>query len=369
MDMAPATSSDSSVRSRGSVPDRMQALLLRGPDDWSLETVSTPQLDEVENVLCAVRAVSICGTDPKILAGHIDGWPPDYPFIPGHEWAGEVVAVGDDVHGVSVGDAIFNETHHGCGYCEACRKGKYNLCENYGDFDIGHRQIGHTMNGAFAEYVSVPADTVHPLPEDVSWREGALLDVNATAIHCAVRGKIEPGDSVAVFGTGTVGLLLVQIAEVLGANEVIAVGSPSRNEVAAELGASHTISYHDNVVEEILDLTDGVGVDVSLEAAGAQAAFEQAVRATRKGGTISADGIPNDDLVEFPIGELVLNQIELRGARAHANRAADSAHLVASGRVDVDRLITHEFAFEEFETAYETFTERDEGAIKVALKF
>ena len=352
------------------VPDRMQALVLRGPGDWSIETVETPTLDDVENVLCAVRAVSICGTDPKIFDGHIEGWPPGYPFIPGHEWAGEVVAIGEDVNRVDVGDRIFNETHHGCGYCEACRTGAYNLCEHYGEFETGHRQIGHTMDGAYAEYVSVPADTLHPLPEDVSMAEGALLDVNATAVHCAVRGGVEPGDTVAVFGTGTVGLLLVQNAKVLGASEVIAVGNPQRNEVAAELGADHTISYRDDdIVDQILALTDGVGVDVSLEAAGVQPVFEQAVAATRKGGTISADGIPNDDLIDFPVGDLVLNQIELRGARAHANRAADSARLVATGAIDVGRLLTHEFPFEDFESAYETFTQREDGAIKVVLRF
>ena len=358
------------TKNQRTVPDRMQALQLRGPGDWSIETVPTPEVDEVENVLCSVKAVSICGTDPKIFAGHIEGWPPDYPFIPGHEWAGEVVAVGEDARGVEVGDEIFNETHHGCGYCEACREGAYNLCENYGDFDAGHRQIGHTMDGAYAEYVTVPADTLHPLPEEVSFPEGALLDVNATAVHCAVRGNIDPGDTVAVFGTGTVGLLLVQNAKVLGASEVIAIGNPNRNVVAAELGADHTISYRDDdVVEQILELTDDVGVDVSLEAAGVQTVFEQAVRATRKGGTISADGIPNDDLIDFPVGDLVLNQIELRGARAHANRAGDSARLVADGEVDVDRLLTHEFDFDDFETAYETFTERQDDAIKVALRF
>jgi len=352
------------------VPDSMRAIVLHGPGDWSMETVDAPERDDVENVLCRVRAASICGTDPKIFAGHIDGWPPEYPFIPGHEWAGEVVAVGEDVRNVEVGDAIFNETHHGCGYCEACRTGDYNLCENYGDFDTGHRQIGHTMDGAYAEYVTVPADTLHPLPEGVSFPEGALLDVNATAVHCAVRGNVDPGDTVAVFGTGTVGLLLVQNAKVLGASEVVAVGNPNRNAVAAELGADHTISYRDDdVVEQILDLTDGVGVDVSLEAAGVQTVFEQAVRATRKGGTISADGIPNDDLIDFPMGELVLNQVELRGARAHANRAADSARLVANGDVDVERLLTHEFDFDDFDAAYETFTERKDGAIKVALRF
>lgn len=358
------------VQDQLNIPETMQALMLRGPGDWSIETVASPDIDDTENVICKVKAVSICGTDPKILNGHVEGWPPEYPFIPGHEWAGEVVAAAENVDRLEVGDRVFMETHSGCGFCEACREGNYNLCENYGDFETGHRQIGHTMDGAYAEYVSVPADTLYHLDESISWEEGALLDVNAIALHCAIRGKIEPGDTVAVFGTGNVGLLLIQHAAVLGASEIIAVGNPNRNEIAASFGADHTISYKDDdVAKQILDITDGIGVDSTLEAAGAESSFQQAVEVTRKGGTVSVDGIPNENLQRIPMADLVKQQIELRGARAHANRAEASAKLVETGQIDVSPLLTHSFDFEEFEEAYETFTERKDGAIKVVLQF
>lgn len=358
------------VAAEETIPERMKAIVLRGPDDWGMETVSTPSIDPVENVLCKVEAVSICGTDPKILGGHVDGWPPEYPFIPGHEWAGTVVEVGDGVDRFEPGDRVFSETHSGCGSCERCRQGRYNLCHNYGDFETGHRQIGHTMDGAFAEYVTIPADTLYQFDESISWTEGSLLDTNAIALQCSIRGNIAPGDDVAVIGTGTVGLLLLQHAAAMGAGQVIGIGSPARNELAEELGADATISYRDDdVVEQVRELTDGLGVDVTLEAAGSEVGFQQAIEFTKKGGTISLDGIPNTEYQEIPVGTLVKQEIDFRGARAHANKAEASARMVENGQTDVDALITHEFEFEEFEEAFETFTERKEGAIKVAMTF
>lgn len=352
------------------IPDEMQAIVLHGPDDWTMETIDTPRVDEVENVVCRVKAASICGTDPKIFGGYIEGWPPSYPFVPGHEWAGEVVEVGDNVSRVSPGDRVFSETHSGCGHCRLCREGRYNLCLNYGNFDEGHRQIGHTMDGSFAEYVSIPADTLYPFDDRISWEEASLLDTNAIALGCSVLGDIDPGDSVAVIGTGTVGLLCLQHANAMGASEVIAIGSPTRNELAADLGADHTISYKDDdVVDQVLELTDGIGVDVTLEAAGSEVGYQQAVAFTRRGGTISLDGIPNENLQSIPVADVVKNELELKGARAHANLAEPSERLVSTGRTDVRPLITHTFDFADFEEAYRTSVDRIDDAIKVVLTF
>lgn len=359
------------VEEERAVPDSMQAIVLHGPDDWSMETIDSPEIDDVENVICKVEAASICGTDPKIFGGHVDGWPPEYPFIPGHEWSGTVVEVGDDVGRFEPGDEVFGETHSGCGYCEMCRRGRYNLCDNYGDFSTGHRQIGHTMDGAFAEYISVPADALYAFGEDTSWEEASLLDVNAIALQCSVRGNINPGDDVAVIGTGTVGLLCLQHAKAMGAGQVIGIGSPTRNKLAEKLGADHTISYKDDdVVEQVRDLTrNNVGVDVTLEAAGNETTFRQSVDMTRKGGTVSLDGIPKDDFQAIQVGEIVKQEIDFRGARAHANKAEPSARMVENGQTDVEALITHRFDFEDFEEAFDTFEGRKDGAIKVVLNF
>lgn len=349
------------------VPRNMEAVVLSAPAEWALETVDTPEVDPVENVLCRVQGAAICGTDPKIMENKYDEWPPGYPFIPGHEWAGEVVAVHDDVDRFAPGDRVFGETHSGCGFCQMCRRGRYNLCLNYGDFSTGHRQIGHTMDGAFAEYVTVPADSLYHLDDGISWQEGALLDVNAIALQCVVRGNIEPGDTVAVVGTGLIGLIMVQQARARGAGKIIAIGNPRKNEMAADMGADITISYQDEVVEQVMSLTDGVGADVTLEAVGIGETVRQSVTMTRKGGVASIDGVPTDALNEIPVAELVKEEIDLRGNRAHANKAEAGAELVRTGRVDLKPLITHEFTLSEFEDAYAAATSPDEDAIRVVM--
>jgi L-iditol 2-dehydrogenase len=346
----------------------MEAVVLHAPGEWAVEKTETPEVDEVENVLLRMRAVAICGTDPKLMNGKYDEWPPSYPFIPGHEYAGEVVAVHDSVNRFEPGDRVFGETPSGCGYCRMCREGRYNLCDNYGDFDSGHRQIGHTMDGAYAEYVTVPEDMLHHLDDSIPWGEAALLDTNAIALQCSHRGEIDAGDTVAVIGTGTIGLCLVQHAVSMGASDVIAIGNPSKNEMAAELGATDTISYHDDdVVEQVRELTGGHGVDVTLEAVGIAKTVRQAVEMTRKGGRISVDGVPTEALNEIPVAQIALEEKEFVGNRAHANKSEPSERLVRSGQVDLTPLITHEFDLEEFDAAYDARTDPDENALRVVL--
>lgn len=348
------------------IPETMQALVLHGVGEWSVETVATPELDEVENVLVKIHAAGICGSDPKMMNGKLD-WPPHYPFIPGHEYAGEVVKVGDDVERLDPGDCVFGETHSGCGFCRMCRRGQYQLCENFGDNSTGHRQIGHTMDGAFSEYVSVPQDLLHHLDNAISFSEGALIDTNAIALNCSERGEINAGDTVAVLGTGIIGLCCIQHAKVMGASEVIATGNPVNNELAMELGADYTISYDDDVIEYIRDITDATWADVTLEAVGAEETMRQAVEITRYGGTMSVDGMPAEPNHSIPTREIVKKQLDFRGCRAHSNLAEPSARLVKTGQVDIDPLIAREFPLEAFEEAYETFTEQD-GMIRVVLR-
>ena len=354
--------------SQRAIPEDMEAVVLHAPGEWAVEKTETPEVDEVENVLLRMRAVAICGTDPKLMNGKYDEWPPSYPFIPGHEYAGEVVAVHDSVNRFEPGDRVFGETPSGCGYCRMCREGRYNLCDNYGDFDSGHRQIGHTMDGAYAEYVTVPEDMLHHLDDSIPWGEAALLDTNAIALQCSHRGEIDAGDTVAVIGTGTIGLCLVQHAVSMGASDVIAIGNPSKNEMAAELGATDTISYHDDdVVEQVRELTGGHGVDVTLEAVGIAKTVRQAVEMTRKGGRISVDGVPTEALNEIPVAQIALEEKEFVGNRAHANKSEPSERLVRSGQVDLTPLITHEFDLEEFDAAYDARTDPDENALRVVL--
>jgi len=185
------------------LPTTMQALVVRAPSVLEMNEVPVPA-PGLNQVLARVRAVSICGTDAHLIHGDYPGfWPPAFPFIPGHEWAGEIVALGPgaDGHGWKVGDRVAGTSHDACGVCQKCVEGRYNLCENYGRPGL-HRQYGHNTQGADATYVVQGVKTIFRLPDGLSFDEGALVDPASIALHVAVRGGVRPGDTVAITGAG-----------------------------------------------------------------------------------------------------------------------------------------------------------------------
>ncbi|MDE3113475.1 MAG: alcohol dehydrogenase catalytic domain-containing protein, partial [Chloroflexota bacterium] len=158
--------------------DTMSALVLTAPHEFEISRVPVPRPRDNE-VLCRVRAIAICGTDAEIVEGTFTGrWPRAYPFIPGHEWSGEVVAAGEvaEKYGFTAGIRVAGTSHSGCGYCRMCRTGRYNLCFNYGREDLGHRQYGHYTQGAYADYVVHTIKSVFPIPDAMPFDVAALCD-------------------------------------------------------------------------------------------------------------------------------------------------------------------------------------------------
>ncbi len=346
----------------------MKALVLTAPNEFSVEEVANPEPGHQE-VLCRVRAITICGTDAHLLRGdYPDFWPPGYPFIPGHEWAGEVVELGEDAAslGFAVGDRVAGTSHDACGFCQKCVEGRYNLCENYGNTDV-HRQYGHNWQGAFAEYVVHGIKSVFHLPDKLSFHEGALLDPASIALHTAERGNIGSGDTVVVLGPGPVGLLASDAAMALGAGRVIVVGRGGRLAKTAELGFE-TVDYTEvDPVDTVRAMTTGLGSDVALDCAGVPDSYRWAIAMLRKGGRCASVGIPVDD-VTLSLQDLVLYEKELVGVRATAGEMRRVIPLVADGRIRVNELHTHTFTLDEFQTALDTFNERRDGALKVIIE-
>ncbi len=346
----------------------MKALVLTAPNEFSIRDVPTPAPGRHE-VLCRVRAVTICGTDAHLVAGDYPGfWPPEYPFIPGHEWAGEVVELGEGsaALGLAVGDRVAGTSHDACGFCQKCVEGRYNLCENYGNLDV-HRQYGHNWQGAYAEYVVHGVKAVFPLPDELSFAEGAMLDPASIALHTANRGGIRPGDVVAVVGPGPIGLLAAEAARAKGAGLVVVVGRGDRLSKAADMGYPTIDVTERDPVEAVRAVTSGRGADVVLECAGAPVSFRWGIDMLRKGGRCAAVGIPVEDLT-LSLQDLVLFEKELVGVRATAGEMRQVIPLVADGRIRVKELHTHTFPLEEFATALETFNERRDGAMKVVVE-
>lgn len=345
----------------------MEALVVVEPDRLEIREVPVPTPGPNE-VLARVRAVSICGTDAHLIHGDYPGfWPPSFPFIPGHEWAGEIAALGPgaDRLGWKVGDRVAGTSHDACGACQKCVEGRYNLCENYGRDGL-HRQYGHNYQGADATYVVHGVKCIFRLPDSLTFEQGALVDPASIALHVANRGGIRPGDTVAVTGAGAIGLLAGDAALIRGAGRVIVVGRGQRLEKAASMAFETVDSTVGDPVATVREATDGLGADVVLECAGVPETIAWGLSMLRRGGRCSVVGIPTEN-VRIPMQKLVLDELELVGSRASAGEMRRVMPHVEQGRMRVAEMITHRFPLAEYQQAIDTFNDRSSGAIKIIV--
>ncbi|MGD0863471.1 MAG: alcohol dehydrogenase catalytic domain-containing protein [Candidatus Limnocylindrales bacterium] len=350
------------------VSPTMKALVVLEPNRVEIQEVATPTPGQNE-VLARVRAVSICGTDAHLVRGDYPGfWPLSFPFIPGHEWAGEIAALGPGAerYGWKIGDRVAGTSHDACGFCQKCVEGRYNLCENYGVQGL-HRQYGHNTQGADATYVVHGVKCVFKLPDAISFEDGALIDPASIALHVANRGGVAPGDTVAITGGGAIGLLSGDAALVRGASRVIVLERMAgRLAKAVELGFETIDTSQGDPVKTVRDLTGGLGVDVVLECAGVPVAVQWALGMLRRGGRCAAVGIPTVG-VEIPMQKIVLDELELVGCRATAGEMRRVMPLVERGRIRVHEVATHRFSLSEYEKALATFNDPNSGAIKIVI--
>jgi L-iditol 2-dehydrogenase len=351
------------------IPATMEALVVLEPNRFEIREVPVPVPGPGE-VLARVRAVSICGTDAHIVRGDYPGfWPPAFPFIPGHEWAGEIAALGPGAerYGWQVGDRVAGTSHDACGVCQKCVEGRYNLCENYGREGL-HKQYGHSVQGADATYVVQGVKTIFPLPDALTFDEGAVIDPASIALHVANRGNISPGDTVAITGAGAIGLLGGDAARIRGAARVIVTErNAKRLAKAAEMGFETVDAAAVDPVETVRAMTGGTGVDVVLECAGVPATVAQSLLMLRRGGRCAAVGIPTVG-VEIAMQKLVLDELELVGSRASAGEMRRVMPHVEQGRMRVRAVMTHTFPLAEYGRAMATFNDPESGAIKIIVR-
>ena len=346
----------------------MEALVVLEPNKLEIQDVPIPTPGPNE-VLARVRAVSICGTDAHLVRGDYPGfWPPAFPFIPGHEWAGEIAALGPgaELYGWKVGDRVAGTSHDACGVCQKCVEGHYNLCENYGRAGL-HKQYGHSVQGADATYVVHGVKCIFPLPDGISFDEGAVIDPASIALHVANRGNIAPGDNVAIMGAGAIGLLSGDGARIRGAARIIVIErNPGRVAKAAAMGFETIDPSAGDPVAMVREMTGGLGVDVVLECAGVPATVQLALGMLRRGGRCAAVGIPTQG-VEIAMQRLVLDELELVGCRASAGEMRRVMPLVEQGRMRVREVMTHRFALADYAQALATFNDPASGAIKIIV--
>ncbi|HSR12898.1 MAG TPA: alcohol dehydrogenase catalytic domain-containing protein, partial [Thermodesulfobacteriota bacterium] len=255
-----------------SIPKIMKAVVLTGPGKFELQDVPVPVPGPFE-VLCRIGAVAICGSDPEIVRGGLAGyWPPSYPFIAGHEWAGEIVALGENSdYFFKLGDRVAGEPWKGCGNCPNCVAGHYNRCMNYGRQESGMRHYGFQARGAYAQYNVYSVKAVHRMKGRVSFQEGSMVDTAGVGLHGMELTGITPGGTAVVIGPGPIGILAMRTAKLLGSARAIVVGRPPRLELAGKFGADALVdSRETDPVEGVRAANGGAGVDEVFECSGAE---------------------------------------------------------------------------------------------------
>ncbi|MDR1049358.1 MAG: zinc-binding dehydrogenase [Synergistaceae bacterium] len=351
------------------IPSRMRAVVLTGPGKFEIQEADVPKPGPNE-VLCRIGGVAICGSDPEVIRGDLAGeWPPSYPFIAGHEWAGRVAALGENVSAFQVGQRVAGEAHKGCGFCRNCLAGRYTLCYNYGNPGAGHRHYGFRTNGAYAQYAVYHIQSVTAMPDNVSYQEGAMCDTAGVALHGVELSGITPGGTVAVIGPGPIGIMAMKLARAAGAARLIVVGRGSRLTAAKSYGCDDAVDITAcDPVEKVREMTGGFGADECFECSGAPGTFNQAVRMVRKGGTVTLLGVATADVMEpLPFKYVTHNEITIHGSRANPNVSWKVLSLISRGNIAVRDMVTHTYPLEKFAEGLDTFVKRKDNVMKVVF--
>lgn len=344
----------------------MKALVYHGPGNKAWEDVPKPELQADTDAIVRVDAVTICGTDLHILKGDVpavtDG------RILGHEAVGTVESVGSGVKNVKPGDKVLVSCITSCGTCRYCREARYGQCLGGGGWILGY-----LIDGTQAEFVRVPfADTsTYPAPAGVS--DEALLmvaDILPTGYEVGVlNGKVQPGDVVAVVGAGPVGLAAMMGSRLFSPAHVVAIDlADSRLEAAKQFGADVTVNNcREDPATVLASLTDGLGADVTIEAVGVPATFELAAALVRPGGHVANIGVHGQPAT-LHLEDLWIKDVTITTGLVDAFSTPTFLRLLQGHQFDADRFVTHHFAFDEFERAYEVFGNAAEtGALKVFI--
>ncbi|MFZ5596110.1 MAG: alcohol dehydrogenase [Bacillota bacterium] len=344
----------------------MKALFLRDNKRLSLEDTERPVIKDPGDVIVRVTASSICGSDIHFWQGSLPCIP---DFILGHEFVGVIDEVGSSVKMFKPGDRVSVPANPYCGVCPNCKEGKVYVCELKSMFG-GGKLLGD-LPGAQAEYVRVPCaeNCLVPIPDTVSDKAALLVgDVLSTGYFAALNGNIRPGDNVAVFGAGPVGLCALASVMLFSPGRVFLVDLEDyRLEVGSGMGATHLInSGSTRPAREIRTITGGRGVDLAIDAVGLPDTLNEAVSSAAPGGVISLVGI-GPPVMEMPMGKFIFKNLTLKAGLVPLTNMPRLMKLIEEGRLDVTPLITHEIKLSNILEGYRIFKNREDNCIKVMV--
>lgn len=341
----------------------MKALRWHARRDIQYEDIpeKAPGLGQVK---AKINLTGICGTDLlEYMAGPFFIPADKVPLTLGHEFAGRVVAVGEGVTSLKIGDRVTGECNWFCGECYYCKRFMFNLC-------MKPAFTGLTVDGSMAEYLVAPDYTFYKLPDSVSDEIGAVVEPLAVAIHAVRKSNVRPGDTVAILGDGTIGICTMLAARAAGVSQVYIVGKhKGRRERALAMGATAAINPEDDdPVKQIWALTDGLGVDVSFECVGRPDTPQISVELARKGGTTVILGV-FDKPSSFHFNSLLFAERTVVGSAIYVSEASTAIDLIADGRIDPSGLITSKVPLKDaVAKGFEELVNRKEENIKVLLQ-
>ena len=342
----------------------MRAVTFQAPGEVQIDDVPEPELLASDDAIVRVEASGICGSDLHIYHGRVQIEP---GFVIGHEFVGEVIAAGDEVTRVGVGDRVLGTYGTACGKCFFCKREEFHKCDEARVY--GHGATLGSLQGAQAEQVLVPHAnlTLRKVPEGLS-DDVALFagDVMGTGYHAINSRPLAEGESAAILGLGPVGLCAVQAAKAAGASEVIAIDTVAdRLAMAESFGATPVHLTEQDPRAEVKKLTEGRGVDLAVEAVGHPQALDMAMRLARKAGTVSVTGVYAEK-TEVHMGVLWIKALTLTSGHANVIKHLDPVlDLLTEGKLDPAPLVTHHMRLDEAPEAYRVYDNKE--ALKIVL--
>ena len=358
------------------IPKTMKAAVLHGIGEVRIERRPVPKPKRGE-ALIRVRAVGVCGSEIHYYSkGRIGAAVVDKPMVLGHEFSGEVAAIGPStslgavslsnrraVKGLKIGQRVAVEPGAPCWECEPCRQGNYHLCPQM----IFCGKPPH--DGAYQEYVAWPARLCFPMPRNVSFADAAMIEPAAVGFQAVKVAPVHLADTVLVIGCAAIGLVTIQAALLSGAARVIATDVLDyRLKVAKQIGADVTLNPRRfDVAQKVLELTNGRGVDVAYEAVGRAETFQQAVNASRPAGRVGLIGIPGEDLVPLNFHHARHRETQIQMVRRYVHLYPRVLDMLARRRLDLRYLVTHRFGLDRVEEAFKLVQEARDGVIKALI--
>jgi len=336
----------------------MKAWFLLGPEQLERRDVPDPEPAPDEAVI-RVGAVGLCGSDVEAFAGTHPL--PNYPRRPGHEFAGEVVAVGAAWRGVPVGRRVAVDPARSCGQCYACQQGRRNCCVEVSIAGV-HRP------GALAEFVTCRAPELHPIPEAMSFETAAMVETLSIGAQATSRAQIVPGDKVVILGAGPIGLCCLMMAKLGGAEALVSEPLSWRRALASEFGAKACVDPRtDSVAEAVRAFTAGYGAHVVIDATGEVEAAESAFSLVGSAGRVVILTLSAEPIRVRP-WQLVRQELTVLGSRLTRADFGELVELAASGKAPVEKLVTHRYRMAEVERAYREAEARGEGLVKAVVR-